>query len=86
MTKIRTTFEITPDGNLQGLYTDHVDLFNIGKVTKVRKASNVEFNESKQTWEVSAIDGTVIHENKNREAAIEFEIEAFSPGGEYCHV
>lgn len=75
------TFDIDTEGNMHGLYTDKIDLFDIGRVTSVRKASNVEFNESEQTWEVLSLEGEVLHKNPNRDAAIEFEIVAFSPGG-----
>lgn len=74
-------FEITPDGNLYGLYTDEIDLFAIGRVTNVRKASNVEFNEKAQQWEVLSLAGEVLHSDSNREATIEWEIKVFSPGG-----
>ncbi|UCG02571.1 MAG: hypothetical protein JSW11_00980 [Candidatus Heimdallarchaeota archaeon] len=76
-------FEIDEDGNLNGLYTDEVDLFSIGRVTNIRRASNVEFNETDQLWEVISLDGKVLHQNKNREKAIEWEIEYFSPGRMY---
>lgn len=76
-------FDIDSEGNMHGLYTDEIDLFAIGRVTKVNKASNVEFNESKQAWEVTSLDGKVLHINTNRQAAIDWEIEHFSPGREY---
>lgn len=75
--------EIDSDGNLHGLYTDQIDLFEIGKITNVRKASNVEFNEDLQVWEVISLDGQVLFTHTSREKAIEEEILMFSPGGEY---
>lgn len=77
-------FEIDTDGNLHCLYTDKINLFSIGRVTDVRKASNVEFNENIQRWEVCNLNGIVLHTNPNRKAAIEWEIEAFSPSGPHC--
>lgn len=76
-------FEIDTEGNMHGLYTDEIDLFGVGQVTQVRKASNVEFNESKQTWEVLSLEGEVLHTNSNRQEAIDWEIVNFSPGGRY---
>ena len=76
-----TTLDIDQDGNIHCLYTDDVNLFVLGLVTDIRKASNIEFNEAEQTWEVLSLDGKVLHTNPNREKAIEWEIEAFSPGG-----
>jgi len=83
---VNTILEVTENGDLVCLYTDEVDLFALGRVEGVRKASNVEFNEADQVWEVLSLDGEVLYTNPNREKAIDWEIEAFSPGGEhYCH-
>ena len=76
-------FEIDKEGNMHGLYTDQVDLFSVGRISNVRKASNVEFNSEEQTWEVTSLDGEVLYQNTNREKAIKKEIELFSPGGRY---
>lgn len=77
------TLEITKEGDVRCLYTDQIDLFSIGRVTDVKKASNVEFNEEDQVWEVLSLDGKVLHTNRNREVAIEWEIGAMSPGGSH---
>ena len=73
--------DIDTEGDVHCLYTDEIDLFKIGVVTDVRKASNVEFNEEDQCWEVLSLDGKVLYTNSSREAAIEWEISAFSPDG-----
>jgi len=75
------TIEIDENGDLHTLYTDEVDLFEIGKVTNVRKASNVEFNEKDQVWEVLSLEGEVLYTHKNRDEAINWEVEMFSPSG-----
>lgn len=75
--------DIDTKGNIKCLYTDEIDLFAIGKVVDMRKASNVEFNESKQCWEVLSLKGEVLHTDTNRESAIEWEIQEFSLGGKY---
>lgn len=75
--------EIDKEGNVHGLYTDEIDLFSVGRVTNVHKASNVEFNETEQVWEVLSLEGKVLHRNINREAAINWEIIQFSPGGKH---
>ena len=80
---VEIVFDIDAEGNMHGLYTDEIDLFSIGRVTDVRKASNVEFNETEQVWEVLSLEGEVLHKNSNRQAAIDWEIEAFSPGGKH---
>ena len=80
------TIEIDENGDISTLYTDQVDLYSIGKVCNVRRASNVEFNEARQEWDVvCAKTGSIVHSNKNREDAIEWEIDAFQPGGLLYH-
>jgi hypothetical protein len=82
---MKTTLDIDTNGDIHCLYTDDIDLFSVGQITNVRKASNVEFNEKDQVWEVLSLGGKVMHTNPNREKAIEWEIKALSPGGEYYH-
>ena len=77
--------EIDSNGDISCLWTDDINLFSIGLVTNIRKASNVDFNEKEQIWEVLSLDGKVLHTNPNREKAIEWEIVAFSPGGKHYH-
>lgn len=77
------TLEIDENGDIHTLYTDKIDLYELGLVTDVRKASYVEFNEDGQTWEVRLPNGTVIATDKSREKAIEKEIELVGPGGRY---
>lgn len=79
------TFDIDEEGNMHGLYTDQIDLFSIGRVVNVRKASNVEFNEVEQKWEVLSLEGEVLYKNSNREDAIDWEIVNFSAGGPLYH-
>ena len=76
--------EVDEHGNVRTLYTDEIDLYAIGEVTNVRRASHLEFNEENQEWEViQASTGKVVHRNKNRELAIFWEIENLGVGGKY---
>lgn len=80
---MKVVLEINREGDVYGLYTDKINLFSLGRVENVRKASNVEFDQNEQVWKVLSLGGKVLHTNKNREEAIEWEIEAFSLGGKY---
>lgn len=80
---MQIVFEIDREGKMHGLYTDEINLFGVGRITNVRKASNVEFNETEQVWEVLSLDGKVLYQNSNRQMAVDWEIEAFSPGGKH---
>jgi len=76
--------EIDEHGNISTLYTDEIDLYAIGQVHNVRRASHLEFNEANQEWEVmNAVTGKIVHRDKNRTRAINWEIKNFSPGGRY---
>ncbi len=77
------TIDIDPHGNIHTLWSDDLDLYELGTVHNVRRASNVEFDETSQEWMVKLLDGKVIHRDKSREAAIDREIELVGPGGEY---
>lgn len=78
------TIEIDNDGNIQTLYSDEIDLYAIGEVHSVRRASNVEFDEANQEWMViQASTDKIIHRNKNRKQAISWEILELGVGGKY---
>jgi len=82
--KMIPTIEIDNDGNIQTLYSDEIDLYALGEVHSVRRASNVEFNENNQEWMViQASTDEIIHRNKSREQAILWEIENLGVGGQY---
>lgn len=71
--------EIDIDGNINTIYTDEIDLYDIGTITNVRRASHVNFDNVKQKWIViDAQTNDILHENKSRESAINWEIAHFS--------
>lgn len=82
---MEVVIDIDTEGNMHCLYTDQIDLFAVGRVTNMRKASNVEFNEEEQVWEVTSLNGQVLYTNANRNMAIEWEIANFSVGGPLYH-
>ena len=50
-TDIPDVLVFQPDGSGAGLYTERIDLREIGALEVVR-ASEIEFNETTQQWEV----------------------------------
>jgi hypothetical protein len=80
---IDIVLDIDIEGNIRCLWTDEINLFAIGKVVNMRRASDVEFNQDEQTWEVRSLSGKVLYKNPNRTAAIDWEIKEFSLGGQY---
>jgi hypothetical protein len=77
-----TKFRITPDGRIRGLWTDDVQLGELGCL-HVRRASHVEYDENLQRWTVRPVHapGRVLHSSCSRAAALTWEHAYFSPGG-----
>jgi len=73
--------EFDENGDIVTLYTDEIDLYELGVIGGVRRASHVEFDQARQEWMVRTPDGEVVHRDRNRERAIEWEIWNFGPGG-----
>lgn len=69
--------KIECDGSVRGLWTDLINLTEIG-VCHVQRASHVEFDHETQTWAVKLPNGQVIARDANRERAIQKEVEYLS--------
>ncbi len=99
MTKPTTKLRITPDGRIQGLWTDDVQLCELG-VVRVRRASHVEFDDSRQCWTVRPANSAsfvrkwldrllgrpsdrIVHREHSRSRALAWEHENFQPGGPF---
>ncbi|MCP4590497.1 MAG: hypothetical protein GY842_07125 [bacterium] len=73
--------EFDENGDVVTLYTDEIDLYELGVIGDVRRASQVEFDGAQQEWMVLTPDGEVVHRDRNRVRAIGWEIRNFGPGG-----
>jgi len=75
--------EIDADGNVHTLYHEAIDLFALGTLTNVRRASHVRFDEARQEWTVvDGGTGEIVHRDRSRTAAIEWEITHYQAGGD----
>jgi len=61
-----------PDGTAQCLWTETLPLHEIGKL-QITRASNIEFNNSTQHWEVIDRKGKVRFIARSRSACLEWE-------------
>jgi hypothetical protein len=76
-TDIPDVLVFQPDGSGAGLYTERIDLREIGALEVVR-ASDIEFNETTQQWEVFDYTGQKVHTDASREACLLWERRTFS--------
>jgi hypothetical protein len=77
-------FEIDEAGNLHTLYTEELNLQEIGPLYNVRRASWIIFNPAAQKWAVrDATTNQIVYTHPSRNACIAWEIENFSPGGKH---
>lgn len=68
-----------PSGRIDGLYTEAIDLRELGRLSVVR-ATLVEFNSASQEWEVKAAgDGMLLHSHPSRDACLRWEREQLGP-------
>jgi hypothetical protein len=54
------------------LYTELIDLHSIGRL-EVSRASNIEFNNQTQHWEVKNLQGKTLYFSRSRSACLEWE-------------
>ncbi len=66
-----------PDGTGRCLYSELIDLNTIGEL-QVRRASQIEFNNRKQRWEVQNLNGRVLFFSRRRAVCLAWEQQHLS--------
>jgi hypothetical protein len=74
------TLDVLPDGTVQGLYTEAIDLTLVGQL-RIARASTIEFDNPAQLWRVFDRRGRCIHSAVSRTECLEWEQEFFAPEG-----
>lgn len=75
---MNTTISFNPDGTALCLWTEAVPLHESGRLQIIR-ASNIEFNNSKQQWEVIDRKGRGRFITRSRSACLEWEHQNLQP-------
>ena len=66
------TLTITPCGEVRTLYTEEIDLSTIGRL-EIHRASNIEFNNRSQEWEVRTLRSEILFSNSSRSSCVDWE-------------
>lgn len=74
---VADVLHFAPDGTGAGLYTEVIDLQQIGRLDMSR-ASHIEFNSESQQWEVYDSTGHWLFTNPSREACLHWERRHFN--------
>ena len=72
------TISFSPDGTAHCLWTDAISLHDLGRL-EIHRATNIEFNNADQKWEVIDRKGRVRFIAKSRSACLEWEHENLQP-------
>jgi hypothetical protein len=67
-----------PDGTAQCLWTEALPLQELGRL-EITRASNIEFNNATQQWEVKDCKGKVRFFARSRSACLEWENQNLQP-------
>jgi hypothetical protein len=72
------TIQFKLDGTAQCLWTEALPLHELGRL-EITRATNIEFNNSTQQWEVKDRKGKVRFFAKSRSACLEWEQQNLQP-------
>jgi hypothetical protein len=79
-----TTITFNTDGTAHCLWTEAVPLHELGRLD-VTRASNIEFNNNNQQWEVKSTKGKILFFAKSRAICLEWERETFNSNNNENH-
>ena len=75
---MNTVITFAPDGTARCLWTEAVPLHELGRL-EIHRASNIEFNNTTQQWEVKDRKGKVRFFAKSRSACLDWEQQNLQP-------
>ena len=75
---MNTTILFNPDGTAQCLWTEVLPLHELGRL-EITRATNIEFHNADQNWEVFDRNGRVRFIARSRSACLEWELLNLQP-------
>jgi hypothetical protein len=75
MTSINLSFDTTGTGTC--FFTEAIALQTIGTL-EITRASNIEFNEISQAWEVTNLENQVLYSDPSRNRCLSWEQQNFN--------
>ena len=75
---MHVTISFTPEGTAHCLWTEALPLHEIGRL-QITRASDIEFNNSTQQWEVKDQRGHIRFFSKSRSVCLEWEQQNLQP-------
>ena len=75
---MNTIISFKPNGTAQCLWTEALPSHEIGRL-EITRASNIEFNNTTQHWEVQDLKGKVCFFARSRSACLEWEQQNLQP-------
>ncbi len=74
---MKTTIQFNPNGTALCLWTEAVPLHELGRL-EINRATNIEFNNATQHWEVKDRKGKVRYFARYRTTCLEWEHQYFT--------
>ena len=74
---ITAVLKFDPTGTGHCLFTEAIDLSSLGALEIVR-ASNIEFNNRSQRWEVKGTEDRLLFSHPSRQACLDWELQYFN--------
>ncbi len=75
---MNTNIQFNPDGTAHCLWTDAISLHELGRF-EIHRATNIEFNNSLQHWDVIDRKGRVRFFARSRPTCLEWEQQNLQP-------
>lgn len=74
---MNATLTIDPQGTVTGLYTELIELSQLGRL-EIKRVTNLEFNPVTQAWDVTDAGGALLFSDASRARCLAWEHQHFN--------